>query len=231
MDIVIKIGREVEGAGAIVVPTQFKKASRRHATLYWHDGIVTIEDNESANGTYVNGRRVAKTKVKEDDIVWLGEVGDIESYQLDMGKVFNYCRDTEKKARTDFSNEFEDVVTIYKEYQTKVAKIKNQHGVKQRVINYVPMVAGVVGAGIDLGLGPWGRGLFLVGGIVITLLLLNKSNKHDINEEIMELQIKYKKLYRCPKCGKEFGLNTYWKQLADDGKCPNPKCNAIFVKK
>lgn len=231
MDIDIRIGREVEGNGAMLVPPTFKKVSRRHATLHWKDGAVTIEDNESANGTFVNGKRVAKTKLTETDIVWLGGIGADDCYQLDMKKVFASCHDTELKARTDFSKEFETLKKTYVDYQTEVAKLKNSQSIKQRIVNFVPMVVGGAGAIIDLGLGSAGRLVFLGIGIIITLVLLVKNNKHDINEDITELQIKYQKLYKCPKCGKTIPLTTHWKKLEAEGKCPNPKCNAKFVKK
>ena len=109
MEIQIKIGREETGANAIIVPGTCKKAGRHHAKLVWKDGAMAIEDNESANGTYVNGKRIAKTKVTENDTVWLGGKGGDECFQLDMKKIFDSCRNAEKKARTDYTKEFEDL--------------------------------------------------------------------------------------------------------------------------
>lgn len=229
MEIEIKIGREETGANAISVSSTCKKASRHHAKLVWKDGAMTIEDNESTNGTFVNGKRIAKTKVGENDTVWLGGVGGAECYQVDVKKVFASCREAEGKLRTDYSKEFESVKQAYMEYKAEEAKIKNGQNVKMRLVNYIPMVAGCLFALIPLG--PMMRIVGLVVGVVVTLVLMSQSSKHDIQEEITELQIKYQPRYCCPKCGTKFSFTTHWKKIEADGKCPNPKCNAEFVKK
>ena len=227
MEIQIKIGREESGPKTITVPQTCKKAGRHHAKLLWKDGAMTIEDNESANGTFVNGRRIARTKVGENDEVWLGGTSGEECFQLDMKKIFASCCEAEKKSRTDYSKEFEDIKKAYIEYKAEETKIKNTQNVKMRVVNFIPMVAGGVFALIPLG---FMRIIGLGVGVIITLLLLSKENKHDINEEITELQIKYQPRYSCPKCGTKFPLTTHWKKLEAEGKCPNPKCDAKFVK-
>lgn len=228
MEIEIKIGREVEGSSIMLVPSNCKKVSRYHAKLHWKDGAMTIEDNESTNGTFVNGKRIAKTKIGESDTIWLGCVGGEECYQLDLKKVFASCYEKEKKARTDYSKEFQDVKLAYIEYKAEEAKLRNSQNVKMRIVNFIPMIAGGVFALIPLG---YMRIIGLGVGVIITLVLFSRSNKHDINEEITELQIKYQPRYCCPKCGTKFPFTTHWKKLEADGKCPNPKCNAEFVKK
>ena len=239
MDIEFKIGREVEGAGALKVPSAFKKVSRRHASLLWHDGVVTIEDNESANGTFVNGRRVAKTKIKETDTVWLGGENDEECYLLDLKKIFDSCRDTELKARTDFTAEFEEVKQIYIDYQNKVTEAKKKSTVKSqlplRLVSFVPTLIGAIIAIIPSIPDQARIPVISVGGVItglINMLMIgkNSTSADALNEELTDLQIKYQKLYKCPKCGKEFSLTTHWKKLEAGGCCPN-KCGAIFVKK
>ena len=238
MDIEIKIGREVEGAGAMKVPSTFKRVSRRHATLYWHDGIVTIEDNESANGTFVNGRRVAKTKVKESDVVWLGGDGEEECYQLDMKKVFDSCRDAEKKARTDFSEEFEELKNVYIEYQAKVAKLKKEAATKSQLPRFIPsIIVAVISIIITVALKDYRIYAASFGSLLTTVVgFLTAGKSSDVNnnlsEQLTDLQIEYQQKYKCPKCGKDFNIATqHWKKLEAGGKCPNSKCDAMFVKK
>ena len=120
MDIEIKIGREVAGAQVLNVPSTYKKVSRRHASIYWQGGVVTIEDNESSNGTFVNGKRIAKTKITENDAVWLGGKGEDGSYPLDVMKIFDSCRNIEKQHRTDYSKEFTDIKRAYQEYKQEM---------------------------------------------------------------------------------------------------------------
>ena len=85
MDIEICIGRDVEGPNAYKVPETFKRVSRDHARLHWNDGIVTIEDHNSTNGTFVNGERITKKQITDEDIVWLGGLGtNDQCYRLDF---------------------------------------------------------------------------------------------------------------------------------------------------
>lgn len=241
MEIEIKIGRDVEGPCVLNVPASYKKVSRRHASLVWHDGTVSIEDNESSNGTFVNGRRIAKTKIKEDDIVCLGgkEAND-ECFQIDLKKIFDSCREKENAARTDYSKEFASVKQAYMNYQREVAELKKQATVKSqlpiRIISLIPTLLGAIIA-ILPGADPNARIIAIsIGGAItglINILMIGKNGgaNEQMSDAITELQIKYQKDYCCPKCGMKYPFTTHWKKLEADGKCPNPKCNAQFVKK
>jgi len=64
------IGRA--GANDICIEDSF--ASSRHARLYDREGVVYIEDMNSTNGTYVNGRRLgAQQPLKPSDRIRIGD--------------------------------------------------------------------------------------------------------------------------------------------------------------
>ena len=48
--------------------------SRRHAIVHQRPGGVRILDDRSANGTYVNGRRVTEAELRDGDVVVLGRL-------------------------------------------------------------------------------------------------------------------------------------------------------------
>ena len=49
-------------------------ASTRHARVYGSDGAVYLEDFQSTNGTYVNGRRVdTRARLQADDLIRIGD--------------------------------------------------------------------------------------------------------------------------------------------------------------
>ena len=240
MKITIQIGRDVEGPSVINVPASCKKVSRRHATLYWDDGVSTIVDNESANGTFVNGKRVAKAKIKEGDSVWLGGNGTDENcFEMDMEKVFASCREAENEQRTDYSNEFASIKQAYIDYQHEVSEMKKQLTVKSqvpmRIMSLIPTFIGAVIAIIP-GADPTARIIAIsVGGVIsglINILMIGKNSgaNDQITDEITQLQIKYQPRYCCPKCGMKYPFTMHWMKLEADGRCPNPKCNAQFVK-
>ena len=48
--------------------------SRRHAIVHQRAGERRILDDRSANGTFVNGRRVTEAELRDGDVVVLGRV-------------------------------------------------------------------------------------------------------------------------------------------------------------
>ena len=239
MEIEIKIGREESGPNTLTVPNTCKKAGRHHAKLLWKDGLMTIEDNESANGTFVNGKRVAKTKVGENDTVWLGgHDGGEECYQVDVKKIFASCREAEEKQRTDYSKEFLSVKQAFIDYQKEVGELKKkttqQSQLPKLLASLVPAVVGLVillvSKDMTLRIVSMSVGSVLSGVVGVLTMGKSSSANEKMTEEITELQIKYQPRYCCPKCGMRYPFTTHWKKLEADGKCPNPKCNAVFIK-
>ena len=51
-----------------------QSVSRRHAIVYVRTTGARLLDDRSANGTFVNGRRVAEAELRDGDVVVLGRV-------------------------------------------------------------------------------------------------------------------------------------------------------------
>jgi ABC-type multidrug transport system ATPase subunit len=66
----IRIGRATDND--IVIPDVL--ASRHHATLFPAPGGGEIRDNRSINGTFVNGSRVDSARLRDNDVVTIGNV-------------------------------------------------------------------------------------------------------------------------------------------------------------
>jgi DNA-directed RNA polymerase subunit RPC12/RpoP len=243
MNIEIKIGREVDGGTALRVAPNHKRVSRQHAIFRWQDGVATLEDTESSYGTFVNGRRIAKTKVTEDDVVWLGGInGGDDCFQLDMKKLFASCHEATDAQRTDYTDEFENIKQAYIDYQAEVSELKRKAVKKSQMpkllASLIPAILGLVFFLVTLGDNDPNKMTLrvgiMVGGTAISgvvgVLTMGKSSavNEQMSEEITELQIKYQKEYKCPKCGKDFNLNMHWKKLEAAGKCPHG-CGAKFV--
>lgn len=63
----------------IVVGRPF--ASRLHARIHWDGHYFVLSDNQSANGTYVNGRRLqSEHKLKHGDEIGLGDPTGLVTY-------------------------------------------------------------------------------------------------------------------------------------------------------
>ena len=235
MDIEIKIGRDVDGGSVLRVPAEFKNVSRSHAVVKWHDGELSIKDNDSSNGTFVNGRRVASTRLKPTDKVFLGGTNP-NDYCLNIQKLIDECQKLELKNKTDFSDEFEEIKQAYIDYQSEISELKKNSAMKSQL----PMrLASMVPTLLGLGFMIWAKeaawkavGTILGLGISVALniFLIGKSSKGDITEDITDIQIKYQSKYKCPKCGKEYNIaQMHWKKLEAGGACPYG-CGAKFVK-
>ena len=48
------------------------KISKNHCTFYLHGGQFTLVDNSSTNGTFVNGHRIDKRDLRNNDIIIVG---------------------------------------------------------------------------------------------------------------------------------------------------------------
>ena len=54
--------------------------SRHHATFAVAQGVLTVEDHDSTNGTYVNGTRVERAPVQPGDEVIVGKYHLVVAY-------------------------------------------------------------------------------------------------------------------------------------------------------
>lgn len=257
MDTRIEIGREPQGANAIQVPEKLNKVSRRHAFIYWQNGAVTIEDNGSTNGTFVNGNRITKTQINENDLVWLGGFGT-DCYQLDVKSAIASCRGAsyaqpnryppqnpgmnpqspvvDDSQRTDYSNEFAKIKRAYIDYHAELSELKNKASKKMQLprvlLSMIPALLGLVillvSKDMTVRIVAMSAGSVLSGLIGTLTMGKNNSRQEEMAEKILDLQLKYQKDYKCPKCGKDFSLDLHWKKLQADGKCPYG-CGARFV--
>jgi pSer/pThr/pTyr-binding forkhead associated (FHA) protein len=65
----VVIGRQADNTIILSDP----QASRHHASISWQTGIYLVQDLDSANGTYVNGQRIAvPTLLRPGDVLRVG---------------------------------------------------------------------------------------------------------------------------------------------------------------
>jgi pSer/pThr/pTyr-binding forkhead associated (FHA) protein len=51
--------------------------SKLHCTLYLKNNEVFIKDNDSTNGTFVNGKEIHNQKLEDNDLITLGRKGTV----------------------------------------------------------------------------------------------------------------------------------------------------------
>lgn len=70
----ITIGRGAD-TDLVVPPGEARYVSRHHATLTREDGRWWLTDEGSTNGTFVNGQRITRSRLKHGDVVQFGRGG------------------------------------------------------------------------------------------------------------------------------------------------------------
>jgi ribosomal protein L37AE/L43A len=235
MDFEITIGREVSGAMDIQVPQDYSKVGRIHAKIICNNSNLFIEDLNSSNGSYINGRRVSKKELHTNDIIFLGSKDHLDSFQLPVSKVMDDIKKLEQLKRTDFTNEFKTLVLSHNQYNAEKIKMRK----KSQQKGQMPKLIISIGVGLilliityNVELSPKAQKLVYPTIMLVTaaggFVSMIGGGKNDIAEDMVDLEIKYQDKYRCPKCNKKYNLNMHWKKLAKDKKCPHG-CGAIFV--
>jgi pSer/pThr/pTyr-binding forkhead associated (FHA) protein len=73
----VELEREVTHIGrgyAADLRLEEHRVSRRHAILVQRGARVRVLDDRSANGTFVNGRRIVESELRDGDVVLIGPV-------------------------------------------------------------------------------------------------------------------------------------------------------------
>jgi pSer/pThr/pTyr-binding forkhead associated (FHA) protein len=77
----IVIGRSSD----CTVCVEHEEVSRRHVALVWMDEAWRVQDLASANGTYLNRKRVTSAELKERDVLRLGQKGP-KVHVIELGR-------------------------------------------------------------------------------------------------------------------------------------------------
>lgn len=84
IDHTIRIGRD-PARNSLVYPTSEKKISGKHCALLLKNDVLYIRDNNSKNGTFVNGKRLAPNaamRLRVNDIISLA--GEEQRFRIDV---------------------------------------------------------------------------------------------------------------------------------------------------
>ena len=220
----IMVGRKATGKDAIIVPESCQMVGKTHAYVVVDNegGTVSIENIDAKNGPYVNGRAIIKSPIEKGDEVWLGAIGPL-GYKLDVDALID-------GNRTDYSEEFKEVIKVYEEYYAECRRLeknaRNKTVMPRSIISLLfalVSLAFIVNGDITTKIT-----VMTIGSAVIAAVNLIPFGKNDdLKMKMTELQLKYQDRYCCPKCETKFNLNTHWKVIQHN-HCPNPKCNAKF---
>ena len=85
----VALDREVTHIGrgfAADLRLEEQRVSRRHAILVQRGARVRLLDDRSANGTYVNGRRIVESELRHGDVILIGPVA-LRYVEVSLGAI------------------------------------------------------------------------------------------------------------------------------------------------
>jgi pSer/pThr/pTyr-binding forkhead associated (FHA) protein len=194
---------------------------RRHARLIREDDGLYIEDLDSTNGTFVNGKSIKRKKISASDKIVLGK-----SYILDLADAAKSL----PMSDAEFTQAFVRLKNVYATYTEKQLDIitRVQSPMIPRLLGTLPglLIAGsmMIPSESMQQMGAT-RMYIMIGGVVISLVggllsdnIMTKKNREK-QKALKELNEQFSIDYSCPNCQNSFG-NRPWEALKRQGQCP-----------
>ena len=210
----VKIGKSLDNDCVIDNP----HVSRHHAVLKTTpEGEYYLEDIGSANGTFVNGQQVLRKKVIYTDEILLGG-----QFPITLTEILN--------SRNNYSAEFENLKTIYENYQSEKIKIQSSNQFKTRLFQALPFtLPGIIG--VCLGIMGIANTKVLYLSLLVAIaapvigIFMGAKQASKTPALLQTLSDQFKIDYVCPRCGTFLG-ELPWQSLKNKGFCSNPSCKA-----
>lgn len=245
----ITIGRLVEN-DVVLEP---KNISRSHARVtICAPTVYLIEDLDSKHGTFVNGERIRRKLIAEEDKIGLATHEFFLKEILTKAQLVSNDPARKGKSPLDYTAEFEAMKELYKQYKLFEAEEGNiRFGIRK--VQEKLRLGGALTAPTIVGLkmlfesSIFGAATVVAGGAAATAaapatfltaiaacglgMLIPAIGSRFLNEDekLEQPKLYFKNSWKCPKCGDKVGwLNKSWQQIAQQKKCS--ECDAIYVK-
>ena len=207
MNEILNIGRGADNHLVIKVPS----VSSRHCSIRkLPDESYLIEDLDSSNGTFLNGRRIKQAIMKPDDTLTLA------TFPVDVKMIIGLLNASSLNAGVDYEDyrkqelnflEFSKLKNVYEEYQKRKRYIMKTNNLKSTGIKAGLSVIPVVGSALGI---------------------LSGTITGNVQADLMELEEGFKRNYICPGCFKFLGAEPF-ENLEKRGFCMI--CKTKWIKK
>lgn len=214
------------------MPITDEYVSRKHCKLTSNgDGSFTLE-NLSQNGTFVQGRKILKTKVTSDTIIQLGPNYKIKVADLLPQRPSTSTNGTNTSNTSAKEYSLKPLKKVWEEYDNRMTAIQQEQKTTTLLRSASPMFtlgSGAI-AGLARGLG-WGDEIFgltlimTVIGLILMVYSFWKGYKDNSIDERKEATKYLQDHYLCPNpdCRHFVGMKDY-NILRQDKNCPYCKC-------
>ena len=215
-----------------------KSVGRQHARLYRDPfGCIWIEDQNSINGTYVNGTPVVRKKVNASDIIMLGGT---DGYELNLTQALKKIPMSQEEFQVvvqemkpltpqEFQAAFQKLEQVEKNHKEEKIEIEvsgyenmalKRHSLAAILSTVTIFLTALVGNEHCL------RNTIAIVGGLSSLVIFYKSIKWESRSrkemlvQKMKNEDEYYRKYACPDCRRSY-KGTSWEDLVIMGKCPH----------
>lgn len=216
-NLTISVGRDQSNN----ITCNHDSVSKFHADIIMYDqNNFEIIDKSSSNGSYVNNRKIIRSSFQEDDDLRLGD------YNLNVQLFVSKLRVLYNKNKTDFTEEFKELMIVFEEFQTKKNNLLKRP-LKPLIIR-IGLGLAVIPIIFLVDLDPNHRYAIIIAvGLLTTLGSYLAPSSVKKSEAFAKIKLEYEDKLVCPRpdCGNQMLKEnlTYWK-----GKKNCPKCSAIY---
>lgn len=216
----ILIGREVP-KDDFLIDKQYVSVGRKHARIIRKPDGIYIEDLDSANGTFVNGKSVSLKKINASDKIMLG---GINYYELKLDDILKLLPISD----VEFQTKFLELKQVYDDYQYESNRLQTKGQEDMMTKRMLPtMLLGSFTGIITLLAGNniiQRLSIAIIGGIltVVVFLVATKmasNSTKNMREKLAQLNEQFELDYVCPACGMSFRGKS-WEFHKRSGKCP-----------
>ena len=206
------------------IPITDEFVSRKHCKITSNgDGTYTLE-NMSQNGTFVDGRKILKTKVSADTIIQLGP-----NYSAKISELLPVTSSTVNIKQQNTQKEFsiKSLEFIWNDYHDSLFELQSkQH--KLGLLIRIPMLFTVIGGVLTALISDEYRFVTLGISILASIIMIYgfvKSKNFVYAKEKDKLDLDFQNKYICPnpECNHFLGNKPY-KILSQDKCCGYCKC-------
>lgn len=171
---------------------KFPNVSTKHCSIRtFADGGMVIEDLDTTNGTFVNGKRIKQCQLKPgDELSLAGFAVDVKMVIALFGQQpiktgINY---EELRKQEQIYQKFNELKDIYEQHQKQKRKILKANTLKSTGVR---------------------AGLSVIPFVGSALGILSIGVTGNVQEKLMELDEDFKKSYICPGCFKFLGAEPF----------------------
>lgn len=171
---------------------KFPNISSKHCSVRRPEaGTLLIEDLDSTNGTFVNGKRIKQCLLMPDDELSLG------GYTVEVKLIQNLLEHQPLKTGVNYE-EFRKQEVIYEEF-SKLREVYEKYLKEKRKIMKTSQLKST---GVR-------AGLSFIPVVGVALGILSTGVTGNPQEKLMELEEDFKKKYICPGCFKFLGAEPF----------------------